>query len=95
MALWLFYTDAQASDIEQACDAAAQVLQERGFTAEQAQDAALAAADLAEDYAEERTPDANAVVAWFAAEDAAVRALAELAGEDWPHQAALVWSEED
>lgn len=95
MALWLFYTDAHADEIEQACALAAQVLRDRGFTAEQAQDAALAAADLAEDYAEESTPDANAVVAWFAAEDAAVRALAELTGDDWPHQAALVWSEEN
>lgn len=94
MALWLFYTDALNEEIEQACQAAAAILRERGFTAEQAQDAALAAADLSEEYVEDRTPDADAVVAWFAAEDAAVKKLAEVSGE-WPHQAALVYSDEE
>lgn len=93
MGLWLFYTDAQQDDIEQACSAAADVLRLRGYTAEQAQDAALAAADLSEDHTEDHTPNADAVVAWFAAEDAAVKRLAEIDGE-WPHQAALVYTEE-
>lgn len=94
MGLWLFYTDAPSNEIEQACQAAAVALRDRGFTAEQAQDAALAAADLSEDFTEDRTPDADAVVAWFAAEDAAMNKLAEISGE-WPHQAALVYSDEE
>jgi len=94
MALWLFYTDAQNDEIEEACEAAFAVLRERGFTAEEAQDAALAAADLSEDYTEDRTPNADAVVAWFAAEDAAIKKLADISGE-WPHQAALVYSDEE
>lgn len=94
MGLWLFYTDAVPNEIEAACQAAVIALRERGFTAEQAQNAALAAADLSEDYVEERTPDADAVVAWFAAEDAAMNKLAEISGE-WPHQAALVYTDEE
>ncbi len=96
MGLWLFYTDPNVpnDDIEEACKAAAEELRRRGFTAEEAQDAAMAAADLSEDHSEEHTPNAAAVVAWFSAEDAAAKKLHELTGE-WPHQVALIWREAD
>lgn len=94
MGLWLFYTDALDDEIEQACHAAAAILRERGFEANEAQDAALEAADLSEDRVENSTPNADAVVAWFAAEDAAMKRLAELSGE-WPHQAALIYTDEE
>ena len=94
MGLWMFYTDALNDDIEEACKAANEELRLRGFTAVEAQDAALAAADLDESYAEETTPDSNAIVAWFAAEDAAMKKLHELTGE-WPHQAALVHTDDE
>lgn len=94
MGLWLFYCEALDDEIETACTAAATELRLRGFTPEQAQDAALDAADLDVDRTEDSTPNADAVVAWFAAEDAATRRLYELTGE-WPHQAALVWTSGD
>lgn len=94
MGLWMFYTDAPIDDIEKACAAGNDELRRRGFTAEQAQDAALAAADLDESHAEDVTPDSHAVVAWFAAEDVACKALHALTGE-WPHQAALVWTADE
>ena len=92
--LWMFYTDALDEDVERACLAAQDELRRRGFTAEEAQNAALAAADLEEDRQEDFTPDADKVIAWFAAEDAASKRLFELTGE-WPHSAALVWTQED
>lgn len=94
MGLWIFYTDAPADDIEQACRAANEELRARGFTPEQAQDAAHAAADLSEEYTQDTTPDADAVVAWFAAEDKAMTRLNELTNE-WPHQAALVYTDKE
>lgn len=94
MGLWLFYADADHDAIEAACKMAGEVLRQRGFTPKQAQDAALDAADLDEMRAEESTPNADAVVAWFAAEDAAMQTLYQQTGE-WPHQAALVWTPEE
>ncbi len=93
MGLWLFYCDAPLDDIAEACRAADSVLREQGFTAEEAQDAALAAADLTDETGIV-TPNADAIVAWFNAEDAAFKRVQELT-QEWPHQAALVYTDED
>lgn len=92
MGLWMFYVDAQNSEIEAACNAAAAELRRRQFSPELAQQAALDAADLSEDFDIETTPAADAVVAWYAAEEAACQALQTLTGE-WPHDAALIFTE--
>lgn len=92
MGLWIMFTDAMDSDIEDACRAASTTLQRRGVSPAVASNAALDAADLSEDYNEPTTPAADAVAAWFAAEDAALRRLNELNGE-WPHMAALIYTE--
>ncbi len=93
MGLWIFYCDAHDDDIEMACQAAVDELTRRGFTAQQAQDAALDSADLAEDYVGETTPNADAVVAWWNAEDVALRALYAQTG-DWPASASLIYTVE-
>ncbi|MBV6867897.1 MULTISPECIES: hypothetical protein [Xanthomonas] len=93
MGLWLFYCDAAADDIELACNEAERELKRRGFTAAEAQQAALDAADLAEDYSQALTPDADAVAAWFNAEDAAFRKLHELTRE-WPADASLIFDQD-
>lgn len=92
MGLWMFFTDAHDDEIEQACAAAELVFKERGITPAVASDAYLAANNLPEDYQEETTPAADAVVAWYAAEDAALQKLLEVTGE-WHHQAALIYTE--
>ena len=92
MGLWMFYVDAQDDEIEEACQAAAAELQRRQFAPALAQQAALDAADLSEDRIDESTPAADAVVAWYAAEDVACQTLQVLTGE-WPHDAALIFTE--
>lgn len=94
MGLWLFNVDAQDDEIENACLAAAAELARRGIDADAAQQAALDAADLPDDYNEQITPHSVAVVAWYAAEDEACRKLEELTGE-WPHDAGLIYTEMD
>ncbi|CAD7740916.1 hypothetical protein LMG31884_47050 (plasmid) [Xanthomonas hydrangeae] len=93
MGLWLFYCDASLDDIAEACTAAEAVLSRQGFTGKEAQDAAFDAADLTDETGTV-TPNSEAVVAWFNAEDAAFKRLEELTGE-WPHQAALIYTDED
>lgn len=93
MGLWLFYSDDSPDDIEAACKAAEAVLNTLGFTAEQAQNAALAAADLTDETGL-TTPNSDAVGAWFNAEDAALQCIFQLTGE-WPHQASLVYTDEE
>lgn len=92
MGLWLFYVDAQDDEIEAACKAASLELERRGISAASAQQAALDAAELPEDYSEEATPQSQDVAAWYAAEDAAFRRLQEITGE-WPHGAGLIYTE--
>lgn len=94
MGLWMFYVDAQDDEIEEACQDAAAELRRRQFSPDLAQQAALDAADLGEDHIEETTPAADAVVAWYAAEDAACQKLQTLTGE-WPHEAALIYTESE
>lgn len=92
MGLWLFYVDAQDDEIEAACKAADEELRRRGVSAADAQQAAIDAADLPEDYSTEFTPGAGAVAAWYAAEDAACKRLHVITGE-WPHGAGLIYTE--
>lgn len=89
MELWLFYAPGTDQDIKDACAAAAAELTRRGFTAERAYAAAERAGELSDADLAESTPDADAVAAWYAAEDVAFRRLQELTGE-WPHNGALI-----
>lgn len=94
MGLWLFYCDADDEAIEQACRAAADELKRRGVDAGRAQEAAYAAAEVEVESEHAGTPDPEAVVAWYAAEDAAFRRLEVMTGE-WPHQATLIYNDGD
>lgn len=89
MYLWLWYVPGTDVQIQEACKAAGDVLKQRGVTVQQAFDAAVAANELTEAHVQDVTPNAAAVAAWYAAEFAALEALAEITGE-YPLQGALI-----
>lgn len=92
MGLWIAFTDALPEEIEEACHAAEHELARRKVNVADAAASAGAAAELPEDYAEERTPNADAVAAWYAAEQEAFNTLFKLTRE-WPAMATLIYTE--
>jgi hypothetical protein len=93
MGLWIFYTDASSEHILLACEAAALEFSLRGVDPKDAQDAANDAADLEDDHLGEYTLKTDLVIAWYSAENIAMRKLHELDG-GWPDQSSLIFVEE-
>lgn len=93
MSLWIWYCPGTDAQISAACSEAQKVLDDRGVSARIAQQATFDAADLPADHTEESTPENTAVCAWFAAEEAAFKALHALTDE-YPHQASLICTED-
>ncbi len=89
MSLWLWYCPGSDVQIRTACEAAQAELDRRGVSGWGAQQANFDAADLDESYSEEATPEADAIVAWYVAEEIAFKSIFEQVGE-WPHQATLI-----
>lgn len=93
MSLWIWYAEGTREQIESACQAAETEILRRGFTVREAFDAAMDAADLEEDRPSEAPTDgADALIAWYAAERAALEHLATLVGT-WPEQATMIFTE--
>ena len=93
MKLWLWYATGTEEQIAAACAAADAEIVRRGFTLREAFEASMEAADTAADFsAEASTPEAQALVAWYAGEAAAFETLTELTGT-WPEQATLIGTE--
>lgn len=89
MKLWLWYAPGSDEQVTAACEAAEKELKSRKVSIGAAFQATAAANDMDSSYADETTPDHEAVAAWYAAEFAAFSHLAESTGE-WPNQAALI-----
>jgi hypothetical protein len=94
MSLWIWYSPGTDEQIEAACKAAQAELTRRGVTAREAQQATFDAAELDETYAEEVTPAADGIVAWYAAEEAAFTSIHQQTGE-YPHQASLIYTQDE
>lgn len=93
MKLWLWYAAGTEEQIAAACAAAEAEITRRGFTPREAFEASMEAADIAADHpADIPTPEASALVAWYAGESAAFDKLTELTGT-WPEQATLIATE--
>lgn len=86
--LWIWYCHGTDEQIREACSAALCELARRGYTPHEAQRATFDAADHDDDGVDQ-TSNADAVVAWFSAEDLAFQSIFAATGE-WPHGAALV-----
>ena len=95
MNLAIWYSPGTDEQIEVACRAAQAELERRGIRATDAQQASFDVSDFGDEHLPpEATPAADAVVAWFAAEDAAFRSIHAQTGE-WPHQAALIHTQDE
>ncbi|CAD7740345.1 hypothetical protein J7369_22105 [Xanthomonas phaseoli pv. dieffenbachiae] len=90
MGLWIAWYEGPDRHIEAAVERSLAVLTEAGFTPEEAQNAAMEAADLNSDF-DEATPNSDQVVAWFQAEMAGMEILNELDGGTWPNGVALIY----
>lgn len=90
--LWIWYCPGRDEQIRDACDVALEELERRGFNPMLAQQATFEAADLPDD-ADDVTPAAEAVVAWYDAEHLAFQHIYKVTGE-WPHTATMVLSME-
>ena len=89
MRLWLWYVEATEEQIHNACQAAMEMLTKRGVMVSDAYAAVVEANELTEAHTDESTPNAAAVVAWFAAEYLAFETLSQQTGR-WPDQGALI-----
>jgi len=89
MGLWIFSCDALNEEIQAACDIAQAVFAEKGIDPEEAQQAAIEAADLSSDF-DGATPKADLVIAWFNAENAAFQHIEDVTNE-WPNGASLIY----
>ncbi|MBS0174275.1 MAG: hypothetical protein JSR64_09600 [Nitrospira sp.] len=88
MMLWLWYCPGTNEQIRTACRAALDELDRRGFNPMLSQQATFDAAELPES-ADDVTPAADAIVAWYDAEQIAFRSIYEATGE-WPHSATMI-----
>lgn len=90
MKLSLWYVPGTEEQIAAATQAAAEELEKRRVTVEEAFAATIELNDLEDDAAiAEIMPEVLAVSAWYAAENAAFETLASLTGE-WPVQGSMI-----
>ncbi|MGH8147151.1 MAG: hypothetical protein ACREPY_12535 [Rhodanobacteraceae bacterium] len=93
MKLSLWYVPGTEDQIAIATKAAADELEKRRVTVEEAFAATIELNDLDDDAdVAELVPEVLAVSAWYAAENAAFETLAQLTGE-WPSEGALIVTE--
>jgi hypothetical protein len=93
MGLWVMFTDAIDEDIAKACLVAQVYFTERDIDPGVAQEATHEAADLADDFEGDFTPNSDLVVAWWSAERLVFDELERLTGE-WPAGASLIHTED-
>jgi hypothetical protein len=89
MKLWLWYVPGSEADIEDACRHAEGELARRGLTVDAAYEAVIAANEVDDVTTTYNAMNANAIAAWYTAEQLAFDRLYHLVGE-WPHQGALI-----
>lgn len=95
MGFWIWdYDDAPDDVIEAACLRAAEYFKEKGIAPSAAQDAAMEAQDLSQDF-DGPTPKADLIVAWFKAENETFDYLYAVTGK-WPSAtgASLVYTQD-